>query len=122
LNWGNSIYTYYTNFLDVIVYSIYEGYLIKTCTHCNSVIRDFADKIKVIELKRDYIGDSSWAVDQIDAYIKWAHLVLNPKANVEGYIVAAGFGNNYTKIKKTKPYISFIQYSIGKNSLTLTKL
>lgn len=87
-----------------------------------NVNRDFADKIKVIELKRDYIGDPSWVVDQIEAYIKWARLVLNPKASVDGYIVAAGFGGDYANIKKSKPYINFIQYSVGKNSLTITKL
>lgn len=120
--YANSIYTYYTNFLDIIVYNIDEGYSIKTCTHCNNVNRDFADKIRVIELKRDYIGDPSWVVDQIEAYIKWARLVLNPKASVDGYIVAAGFGSDYANIKKSKPYINFIQYSVGKNSLTITKL
>jgi hypothetical protein len=108
--------------LDAIVYSVDESYSITTCTQCNSVKRDFADKIKVIELKRDYIGDLSRVVDQIEAYIKWARAVLNSKANVEGYVVAAGFGNDYANIKQSKPYITFVQYSIGKNLLNLTML
>ena len=117
--YSNSTYTYYTNFLDVLAYSLDGDYLMSHCDHCNNVNRDFAQEIKILELKRDYISDPSWVVAQVDAYIRWAQAVLNPRATVMGYIVAAGFGQSCQTLKASNPHITFVQYGITTNGLHL---
>jgi|GEM_PF-4163311 len=120
--YANSTYTYYTNFLDVLAYNLDNNYLMSHCNHCHNVNRDFAQEIKIIELKRDYINDPSWVVDQVEAYIRWAQVVLNPRATVVGYVVAAGFGQSCQPIKASKPHIAFIQYGITTNGLRLQRV
>jgi hypothetical protein len=120
--YSNSTYTYYTNFLDVLAYDLDSNYVLSHCDHCNSVNRDFAQEIRIIELKRDYIGDPAWVVDQVEAYVRWAQAVLNPRATIRGYIVAAGFGEGYQEMKASKPHIAFIQYKITTNGLNLERV
>ena len=122
--YSNSIYTYYTNFLDVIAYNISEDYVINNCRNCNNVIRDFANEIKVIELKRDYISDVSIVVNQIKDYMKWANAVLNPRVRVFGYIVATGFNNTYQRVVQNNGNfnIHFLKYQISRGTLNLQEV
>ncbi len=78
--YSNCTYTYYTNFLDVLAYDLDNNYNLSNCERCNNINRDFAKNVKIIEIKRDYISDPSRVVDQVEAYIKWAQTVLNPRA------------------------------------------
>ena len=117
--YSNCTYTYYTNFLDILAYDIDSNYHLSSCKQCNNINRDFAENIKIIELKRDYISDPSWVVDQVKNYMKWAKTVLNPNASVSGYIVTAGFGRNLRSVKASNPHITFIKYNISENGLNL---
>lgn len=116
--YANSIYTYYTNFLDVIAYNIQDDYELKTCTSCNNVIRDFANDIRVIELKRDTVRDVSDVLNQIKNYMKWAKAVLNPNTQVSGYVVAAGFN----RVPANEDNISFLEYTVNDHGLTLAEV
>ncbi len=115
--YANSSYTYYTNFLDVIAYNIPENYTQTRCNHCDNVIRDFANDIRVIELKRGY-SNVPEAISQVRGYMKWARAVLNPNSHVTGYIVANGFGNiNEQSINNSG--IHLIKYNLNEGELNL---
>ena len=108
-------FLYYTNFLDIIAYNIPEDYVIHHCESCNSVERDFANEIRVIELKRDYIPDVALVVNQIAGYMKWANTVLNENASVTGFIVANGFNSDYKYFAQSSNNIHFVHLKHGKN-------
>lgn len=120
--YSNSIYTYYTNFLDIIAYNISEDYVINRCEDCNSVKRDFANEIKVIELKRDSVSNVSSVVNQIMGYLKWANTVLNENTSVVGYIVANGFNSDYKNYTQNNSNIHFVQYSLDNGALNLQEM
>lgn len=120
--YANCTYTYYTNFLDVFAYNIDSNYNLSSCEQCNNINRDFAENIKIIELKRDYIPNPSWVVNQVEAYMKWAQAVLNPNASVSGYIVTAGYGRNLQSVKNSNPHITFIKYNISGAGLNLEEV
>jgi hypothetical protein len=119
--YANSIYTYYTNFLDVIAYDVPAGNILNRCEKCGNIIRHFAENIRIIELKRDRLSDNLDTIQQIRDYMKWAKEVLNPFAKVAGYIVAAGFSKDYDKFIKnnTKDDLYLLQYKIFNGTLRL---
>lgn len=114
--YANSIFTYYTNFLDVIAYNIHEEYDIGNCPNCSNIIRNFANNIKVVELKRDRINNLQTVITQIRNYIRWAQTILNPNTDVTGYIIANGFQENIDQYRQENLF--FIRYSIENTSLT----
>jgi hypothetical protein len=115
--YANSIYTYYTNFLDVMAYNIPENYAQTSCGYCDNVIRNFANDVRLIELKRDHIY-APQAIIQVRGYMNWAKTVLNPNSQITGYIVANGFTNvDNESIKNTD--IHLIQYRLNEGELNL---
>jgi len=122
--YANSTYTYYTNFLDVLVYSLPHNFNLKQCKLCGNMVRDFASDIRLIELKRDRLSDNLSTIEQVQGYMKWAKSVLNPKAKVSGYIVAAGYNKEYISFAKSKSVknIQLLQYKLKSGVLSLHKL
>lgn len=122
--YSNSIYTYYTNFLDVIAYDVLEDAMLNYCQQCGGVIRHFANDIRVVELKRDRLADGLRTIEQVRGYMKWANCILNPKTQVSGYIIAAGFDKEYMDyIKNNKEKdIHLLQYTLKAGTLHLVKV
>jgi len=120
--YANSIYTYYTNFLDVIAYNIPQDKILQRCEKCRNVIRSFADDIRIIELKRDRLFDELQTVYQVEDYMKWARDVLNPAGKVTGYIVASAFNKEYKNYVKNNKDISLLQYILRKGALYLQQV
>jgi len=119
--YANSIYTYYTNFLDVIAYYAPHDFIMNRCEPCKSVVRNFANDIRVFELKRDMLSDNLRTIDQVRRYMEWAKTILNPTAQVAGYIVAAGFDNNYRDFIRNNrdTNIHLLQYILKNGMLHL---
>lgn len=121
--YANSIYTYYTNFLDVMAYNAPQDGLSR-CDRCGGVIRNFANDIRVIELKRGRLADGLKTIDKVGGYMKWATTVLNPTAHVSGYIVAAGFNEEYLDFieANNESDIHLLQYELENGTLHLERV
>jgi hypothetical protein len=119
--YGNSIYTYYTNFLDAIAYNLPESNTIRRCQRCNNILRDFATAIRVIELKRDRLADGLRTLEQVSGYMEWAIRVLNPRSRTTGYVIASDFDREYRNFVRsnTRNDIRLLKYVLENGALHL---
>jgi hypothetical protein len=122
--YANSIFTYYTNVLDVILYNVVDNYTLKFCEHCNNIIHDSANNIRIIELKRDFINDGLNVITQIKGYMKWAKRILSHNTDINGYIVAKGFSHDYIDFVIDNPManIKLVQYDITDTGILLIQI
>lgn len=122
--YANSIYTYYTSFLDVLAYNASQEFRLNNCNNCGGVIRDFAMDVRLVELKRDHLSDNLETIGQIQGYMEWAKSVLNPRTEISGFIVAAGFNDGYINFIRTErdTTIKLLQYKLENGSLSLSQV
>jgi hypothetical protein len=119
--YANSIYTYYTNFLDVFACNSRKAIELSYCPNCHAMLKDLITKIKIIELKRDTIDNYNSIQRQIRSYQRWAHSVLNPNAEIEGFIVAAGFTTHF-RDEAQKNNLQLIQYYFDGGTIKVRKI
>ena len=119
--YSNSIYTYYTNFLDVIAYKSPEGMDNPRCDRCGGSVRRLADDVVLIELKREEPDGNLGTISQIQNYMRWARAILNPIASIRGLIVARDFSAEYKAYVGSHPEenISLIRYELDNGTLHL---
>lgn len=118
---SNSIYTYYTNFLDVFAYHESTTSNITYCNSCNSMIKNIISDMKIVELKRDWISDYNSILGQVQSYLRWACSVLNPNANATAFIVAAGFSQEFIR-EAANQQVFLLRYVFTGNGIELQRV
>lgn len=91
---GNAIYTYYTNFLDVIAYTAVDE-TPRRCEHCGSATRNLCEDARILELKKGYLSGEPKEISQLRTYMDWCREILGENAHPEGYLVAASYSEPY---------------------------
>lgn len=111
-HFANSIYTIYTDFMDVIMYDPPEGGP-SFCSECQRLRRGGRD-YQVIELKRDQAGAD--AVSQVEGYISWAREILAGGQAVIGHVIAKGFNSSAVEAARASAFdVRLHTYSLDTN-------
>jgi hypothetical protein len=107
-HFANSIYTYYTNFMDILFYNESTPIVNEYCNECHKYSSRNKKDIAVIELKKGTVDTT--AIQQLREYGDWTLKALanNNADNMKLYAIGVGFEENLISIKDVK----LIRYTI----------
>ena len=112
----NSIFTYYTNFMDVLFYDESENPEEEYCHICNKYSSKNKINIRVIELKRNFVSEDT--LYQIQEYKDWAVRCLanGDESKVKSIII----GSDFSPVFHSQTQIKCIKYDISPEAPFLT--
>lgn len=118
---ANSVYTYYTNVLDVMSYEYIEGEL---CRECGARISGRCGNVRIAELKRGRQYGGLSEIAQLREYVEWANTVLEPPNTARGVLVSAGYSGPYLQAASEADLdnISVCVYSESDDGVALQKV
>ena len=93
-HFANTIFTYYTNFLDVLFYSETQEKVAEFCQCCGKFNSKNKTNISVVEVKKSIVSEET--INQVKEYGEWALKVLgdNKMENLRLFIIGKDFEEN----------------------------
>jgi hypothetical protein len=107
-HFANSIFTYYTNFIDVLLYNVAEEPINEYCNECGKYTSKNKDNIRILELKKGRVEINN--LSQLLEYRDWAlkSLADGDETRIQLFFVGSEFDANILG----KDGVICIRYSI----------